>query len=1206
MKSSACFLAFALISRYFICRSSGAVVNIDLAGFEGGILKVPENQEEGNIPVILTEAVNSVEATVVCNSLESGPSLTAVEFTNTSAPVGTTQVDVTFRIVSPGGPVTIQCSAQSQGNNTQFTLSGSKGNNGSLRVTKAPTLQICADVVLLYKYLLKSTFQVQFSERIKEFVVDVICSSVEPEPGSPAVLQLKFTETSVGPNLITAQVPYEIVALGAPVQVICRAQSTNLTALLVPPKPPVATVSTQLSKQTVTISVSSSAATAAIPVTSALATSSVVGGGARKRRRSILPSNRTVPQFQFSTSAGPPVTFALDLTPLRILPPAGFIRAPNGTFSAVLVLDQPADNTVDITCSLSTVQPGDDLYNTSDLCSSPPTVEFANGTEIKLSKKEIQFEQNELFKNINLTLNGSAARRTEELVRVTCCGRDTGLSLRYVNETAVTFIWVEARKLQPLNLSSITSGERKTTLVSDIDLTCPCNLEKNSCDAGCCCDQDCSEFENKSSTCIPGFFGGATSERPFEFSCQASWPDSKDWQPFLCVSINNSPVIGYFYNVTSPSLAQDSASFNTLSGKRKRSVFSYVESEERRTANAGGLYTVGTTVKTAANAEDGTYSRATLGVLSLPQTVFNGLCSQNTPVKFLEEVSSRCVLQLEESLCNSQSPWSALNYLMPIKLSGLPCSFPPAVLAQGGLNDTGGTPELANTEVQYFCTDITAYVSMTTRVSGDSVTSNTSSLFESVTQESADLTRCAFDDGETLPPAPVFNKTTRMCLNVVVKVEYEFEWRERRIDAVKAIVTLGNVQIPSVNTKTGLVSSTNAITTISQNFSVKFIHTLNSSSALDTFQRSGNPGYLRGRPVLSRLENSSGQVTAGKLQLWSPGPDRLCAKSTVTPVLYGEDAFSGCLLRLSFEDMRNCSFLREIVLTNQNRLIQATHVGSRGNADLGVPGDWLPVIREPISNNSEPSSEEGTCRGIPSGMVIEMLVTDAGKYAGVPQMEIVGTRIKFQFSTWNFKCVSGVSCSSPSNDTDTDVNEVVPSPSVTSTAAGSSASVNITNSTVPPLVSSSEPNPNFVHPSLLPDTTTGTATSTATGTTAGIATGTSTSSFIVSSSITPVNNNNNDSSSQKNRTEARKYPPFFQHFLVTSSVIFIKVPAVKPQRVKRSVDQTGICYRDVCKEELFFPLTEAYQGEPREKTLALSLFLIFLALVTFAVTKPWG
>ena len=32
-------------------------------------------------------------------------------------------------------------------------------------------------------------------------------------------------------------------------------------------------------------------------------------------------------------------------------------------------------------------------------------------------------------------------------------------------------------------------GARKTTLVSDVDLTCPCDLKENSCDTGCCCDQ---------------------------------------------------------------------------------------------------------------------------------------------------------------------------------------------------------------------------------------------------------------------------------------------------------------------------------------------------------------------------------------------------------------------------------------------------------------------------------------------------------------------------------------------------------------------------------------------------------------------------------------------------------------------------------------------------------------------------------------------
>ena len=69
--------------------------------------------------------------------------------------------------------------------------------------------------------------------------------------------------------------------------------------------------------------------------------------------------------------------------------------------------------------------------------------------------------------------------------------------------------------------------------------------------------------------------------------------------------------------------------------------------------------------------------------------------------------------------------------------------------------------------------------------------------------------------------------------------------------------------------------------------------------------------------------------------------------------------------------------------------------------------------------------------------------------------------------------------------------------------------------------------------------------------------------------------------------------------------LWLKLTLVVPV-TRRTADQTGICYRDVCKEELFLPLTEAYRGEPRDKAVALSLFLIFLSLVTFAVTKPWG
>ena len=85
----------------------------------------------------------------------------------------------------------------------------------------------------------------------------------------------------------------------------------------------------------------------------------------------------------------------MDVAPLRILPPASFIRVPSGSLSAVLALDEPAENTVDITCSLDIVPHGAQLDNTSELCLGSPRdlVSLTNATvEIKLDKKDIQFQ----------------------------------------------------------------------------------------------------------------------------------------------------------------------------------------------------------------------------------------------------------------------------------------------------------------------------------------------------------------------------------------------------------------------------------------------------------------------------------------------------------------------------------------------------------------------------------------------------------------------------------------------------------------------------------------------------------------------------------------------------------------------------------------------------------------------------------------------
>lgn len=100
------------------------------------------------------------------------------------------------------------------------------------------------------------------------------------------------------------KVPYEIVSVGGPVQVICRAQSTNVTVL---PESSSSTKlspsSTEVSPTQVTSSINQPTVTAT-SVTSVLTASASVTRKRRKRSVGLLSANRTVLQYWFNNSAG--------------------------------------------------------------------------------------------------------------------------------------------------------------------------------------------------------------------------------------------------------------------------------------------------------------------------------------------------------------------------------------------------------------------------------------------------------------------------------------------------------------------------------------------------------------------------------------------------------------------------------------------------------------------------------------------------------------------------------------------------------------------------------------------------------------------------------------------------------------------------------------------------------------------------------------
>uniref|UniRef100_S4RI04 Tectonic domain-containing protein n=1 Tax=Petromyzon marinus TaxID=7757 RepID=S4RI04_PETMA len=155
----------------------------------------------------------------------------------------------------------------------------------------------------------------------------------------------------------------------------------------------------------------------------------------------------------------------------------------------------------------------------------------------------------------------------------------------------------------------------------------------------------------------------------------------------------------------------------------------------------------------------------------------------------------------------------------------------------------------------------------------------------------------------------------KMCINAVVAVTYEVTWKNFSVYHVHAKITLANV---SLTNNAPLV----------QEFSVQFINPVN---GLQITPRSGNPGYLVGKPLLTSVKNGSVNLTEG-LHLWYPVGSSLCAEAQTTQVKFGENSISGCLLRLGFLDLNNCTDIRHNILQEWHRLVSANFVGRRGNS----------------------------------------------------------------------------------------------------------------------------------------------------------------------------------------------------------------------------------------------------------------------------------
>ncbi|XP_033638805.1 tectonic-1-like [Asterias rubens] len=524
-------------------------------------------------------------------------------------------------------------------------------------------------------------------------------------------------------------------------------------------------------------------------------------------------------------------------------------------------------------------------------------------------------------------------------------------------------------------------GEGETPIEPNTDIgTCVCDLTANACDVNCCCDADCTADDFLSfSECLDtvNIINDQVcvkSSVMYTLNAPAMTVDISD-PSFFCIAVDNNAGRNYY---TVPQVIDSVERFEELENLYGSTTFALPD-----VANDtyGSVYMFGYPIYTV-------FESLALGVLGLPIASYSALCDDNNPASFLSDQTTACGRQLTDLMaeCDTLPYLSALTFYDGFKLSPTPDYLISNLPVQNY------TPPSVNGTVEFY----SFYVN--------------ESLIELVVQSpvlcqdaSGNQTDCGYDPG--MVPAPVYDAITGQCDNVVLEVAY-------------TITQNGSGLIETADVQLVLGSILPGVLLFNQKFSTAFVKMGESG----TFPRSGNPGYVVGKPLLAGnlVRQVVDGITRSSIELSSDPNNWLTViKSNAigtcetnpdirTPVTFGEDMRSGCMIRVTYSDTADsCSVIQSAALNALNGVMRE-YVATFGNSDVENVGDWVPIIVEDIVGGPS-STIEGTCNNMVMGVHIEVIYANVGSLAN-PQPKILGVRYNYAESrTLRYKC-SGAFC----------------------------------------------------------------------------------------------------------------------------------------------------------------------------------------------------
>ncbi|KAM9197076.1 tectonic-3 isoform 2-T2 [Dugong dugon] len=165
---------------------------------------------------------------------------------------------------------------------------------------------------------------------------------------------------------------------------------------------------------------------------------------------------------------------------------------------------------------------------------------------------------------------------------------------------------------------------------------------------------------------------------------------------------------------------------------------------------------------------------------------------------------------------------------------------------------------------------------------------------------------------------------------------------------------------------------------LQQHFIIRFRSLEQNTAASLLSPRSGNPGYIVGKPLLA---------LTGDVSHSSQGDGTCSAKRH--KVQFGVNAISGCKLRLRKAD---CSYLQQEIYQILHGRPRPEHVAIFGNADPAQKGQWTRIL----SRNCNVLAVNCTsCCLIPVSLEIQVLWAYIGLQSN-PQAHVSGARFLYQ------------------------------------------------------------------------------------------------------------------------------------------------------------------------------------------------------------------